>query len=72
MASDGCLNECKCSASYFQKTNSEWLKETKNDDDFEAFSIEKLDSHLRDFYAEVRNTNGQMYSRSTSFRIAGD
>jgi hypothetical protein len=32
---------------------------------FEAFSIEKSDSHLRDFYVEVRNANGQMYSKST-------
>ena len=37
----------------------------QNDDNFESFSIEKLDSHPRDFYTEVRNANGQMYSKST-------
>ena len=42
------------------------MKETKNDDNFESFSIEKLD---RDFYTEVRNANGQMYSKSTFVRI---
>ena len=30
----------------------------QNDDNFESFSIEKLDSHPRDFYTEVRNANG--------------
>ena len=45
------------------------MEETKNDDNFESFTIEKLDSHLGDFYVEVRNANGQMHSKSTFVRI---
>ena len=49
----------------FNNSFSEWLKETKNNDNFEAFSIEELDSHLGDFYVGVRKKNGQIYAVST-------
>ncbi|CAG2195498.1 KCTD1_15 [Mytilus edulis] len=42
-----------------------WLTETKQDSNFEQFPTEQLDQILRNFYAEVRNTDGQLYAKST-------
>ena len=44
---------------------TEWLRETNQDENFEEFSIEKLDQVLKDFYSEVLNTDGQLYAKST-------
>ncbi|XP_071138622.1 uncharacterized protein [Mytilus edulis] len=50
---------------YGVKIFKQWLTETKQDSNFEQFSTEQLDHILRNFYAEVRNTDGQLYAKST-------
>ncbi|CAG2211426.1 KCTD1_15 [Mytilus edulis] len=42
---------------YGVKIFKQWLTETKQDSNFEQFSTEQLDHILRNFYAEVRNTD---------------
>ncbi|XP_063405987.1 uncharacterized protein LOC134689951 [Mytilus trossulus] len=50
---------------YGVKIFKQWLTETKQDSNFEQFSTEQLDHILRNLYAEVRNTDGQLYATST-------
>ncbi|CAG2246888.1 KCTD1_15 [Mytilus edulis] len=42
---------------YGVKIFKQWLTETKQDSNFEQFPTEQLDQILRNFYAEVRNTD---------------
>ncbi|CAC5407170.1 unnamed protein product [Mytilus coruscus] len=50
---------------YGAKIFKQWLTEIKQDANFEQFSPEKLDQILRNVYAEVRNTDGQLYAKRT-------
>lgn len=42
-----------------------WLTEKGISPDFEMLPVNELDEHLRRFYAELRTTDGKMYSRAT-------
>ncbi|CAG2190470.1 unnamed protein product [Mytilus edulis] len=43
----------------------QWLLEREKNVDFEDLDITSLDATLREFYAEVRSTDGNFYSKST-------
>ena len=43
----------------------EWLTERKKDVNFENLGMTELYDTLRAFYAEVRSTDGNLYSKST-------
>ncbi|CAC5384088.1 unnamed protein product [Mytilus coruscus] len=47
----------------------EWLADRNKDVNFENFSTEMLNTSLREFYTQVRSTNGNFYSKSTFFGI---
>ncbi|CAG2184722.1 unnamed protein product [Mytilus edulis] len=43
----------------------EWLTDREKDATFENYTIEQLNDALTEFYAEVRNTDGEYYAKST-------
>ncbi|CAC5418139.1 unnamed protein product [Mytilus coruscus] len=42
-----------------------WLTVREKDATFENYTVERLDCALTEFYAEVRNTDGEYYAKST-------
>ncbi|CAG2202538.1 unnamed protein product [Mytilus edulis] len=55
---------------FYQETNTIWnedkcLTDRDKDATFENYTIEQLNDALTEFYAEVRNTDGEYYAKST-------
>ncbi|CAG2192281.1 unnamed protein product [Mytilus edulis] len=50
---------------FITQTQKKWLLEREKNVDFEDLDITSLDATLREFYAEVRSTDGNFYSKST-------
>ena len=57
------------STKYAVKIFRDYLKDKQLPEDFENLTKQELDSHLRCFYGEVRNTNGEMYKRTSLLSI---
>jgi hypothetical protein len=57
------------STKYAVKTFRTYLKDKQLPEDFENWTKQELDSLLRCFYAEVMNTHGEMYKRTSLLSI---
>ncbi|XP_052076891.1 uncharacterized protein LOC127714906 [Mytilus californianus] len=55
----------KKNTKYGVKIFRQWLTDREKDATFENYTVEQLNCALTEFYAEVRNTDGEYYAKST-------
>ncbi|CAG2213430.1 KCTD1_15 [Mytilus edulis] len=65
MLDEALSKSTKKQTKYGVKIFRQWLTDREKDATFENYTIEQLNDALTEFYAEVRNTGGEYYAKST-------